>query len=151
MQFGRVAEDVFSMDYSFPMCALQAFAITLSSFDGKLACEWIEHCTEIRIYKMIWQEMALKVCLCENIKCIEGWPTPLSQFQYTASTSILKSFIYVIYKRKDTECNWHIHLVGHINCTQVSCHCVIKSSWAFPPPGKFSFQLSLDYDKTHKP
>ncbi|XP_056222242.1 tubby protein homolog isoform X2 [Seriola aureovittata] len=37
MQFGRVAEDVFSMDYSFPMCALQAFAITLSSFDGKLA------------------------------------------------------------------------------------------------------------------
>ncbi|XP_008301923.1 tubby protein [Stegastes partitus] len=39
MQFGRVAEDVFSMDYSFPMCALQAFAITLSSFDSKLACE----------------------------------------------------------------------------------------------------------------
>ncbi|XP_030255196.1 tubby protein homolog isoform X2 [Sparus aurata] len=39
MQFGRVAEDVFSMDYTFPMCALQAFAITLSSFDGKLACE----------------------------------------------------------------------------------------------------------------
>uniref|UniRef100_A0A672H0Y8 Si:dkey-220f10.4 n=1 Tax=Salarias fasciatus TaxID=181472 RepID=A0A672H0Y8_SALFA len=39
MQFGRLAEDVFSMDYSFPMCALQAFAITLSSFDGKLACE----------------------------------------------------------------------------------------------------------------
>ncbi|XP_044035581.1 tubby protein homolog isoform X2 [Siniperca chuatsi] len=37
MQFGRVAEDVFSMDYSFPMCALQAFAITLSSFDSKLA------------------------------------------------------------------------------------------------------------------
>nr|XP_061807935.1 tubby protein homolog [Nerophis lumbriciformis] len=39
MQFGRVSENVFSMDYSFPMCALQAFAITLSSFDGKLACE----------------------------------------------------------------------------------------------------------------
>nr|XP_015818862.2 tubby-related protein 3 [Nothobranchius furzeri] len=39
MQFGRVAEDVFSMDYSFPMCALQAFAITLSCFDGKLACD----------------------------------------------------------------------------------------------------------------
>lgn len=39
MQFGRVAEDVFSMDYSFPLCALQAFAVTLSSFDGKLACE----------------------------------------------------------------------------------------------------------------
>lgn len=43
MQFGRVAEDVFSMDYSFPLCAMQAFAITLSSFDGKLACEWPTH------------------------------------------------------------------------------------------------------------
>ncbi|KAM9837868.1 tubby protein homolog [Aulostomus maculatus] len=36
MQFGRVSEDVFTMDYSFPMCAFQAFAIALSSFDGKL-------------------------------------------------------------------------------------------------------------------
>ncbi|XP_077969606.1 protein king tubby-like isoform X3 [Styela clava] len=39
MQFGRVAEDVFTLDYNYPMCALQAFAIALSSFDGKLACE----------------------------------------------------------------------------------------------------------------
>uniref|UniRef100_A0A3Q4BP99 Uncharacterized protein n=1 Tax=Mola mola TaxID=94237 RepID=A0A3Q4BP99_MOLML len=37
MQFGRVAEDVFTMDYNYPMCALQAFAIALSSFDSKLA------------------------------------------------------------------------------------------------------------------
>ncbi|KAJ1131690.1 hypothetical protein NDU88_010024 [Pleurodeles waltl] len=39
MQFGRVAEDVFTMDYSYPLCAMQAFSICLSSFDGKLACE----------------------------------------------------------------------------------------------------------------
>ncbi|GAB6029653.1 Tubby- protein 3 [Chamberlinius hualienensis] len=39
MQFGRVAEDVFTMDFKYPMCALQAFAIALSSFDSKLACE----------------------------------------------------------------------------------------------------------------
>uniref|UniRef100_A0A3B3VJS8 TUB like protein 3 n=2 Tax=Poecilia TaxID=8080 RepID=A0A3B3VJS8_9TELE len=39
MQFGRVAEDIFTLDYSYPMCALQAFAIGLSSFDNKLACE----------------------------------------------------------------------------------------------------------------
>ncbi|XP_032813938.1 tubby-related protein 3-like isoform X2 [Petromyzon marinus] len=39
MQFGRVAEDIFTMDYSYPLCALQAFSIALSSFDGKLACE----------------------------------------------------------------------------------------------------------------
>lgn len=39
MQFGRVAEDVFTMDFRYPMCAVQAFAVALSSFDGKLACE----------------------------------------------------------------------------------------------------------------
>ncbi|XP_064415629.1 tubby protein homolog [Latimeria chalumnae] len=39
MQFGRVADDVFTMDYKYPLCTLQAFAITLSSFDSKLACE----------------------------------------------------------------------------------------------------------------
>ena len=39
MQFGRVAEDIFTMDYKYPMCAVQAFGIALSSFDSKLACE----------------------------------------------------------------------------------------------------------------
>jgi tubby-related protein 1 len=39
MQFGRVSDNVFSMDYQHPMSALQAFAIALSSFDGKLLCE----------------------------------------------------------------------------------------------------------------
>ncbi|XP_075529835.1 tub domain-containing protein ktub [Dermacentor variabilis] len=39
MQFGRVTEECFSMDYCYPLCALQAFAIALSSFDSKLACE----------------------------------------------------------------------------------------------------------------
>ncbi|KAH8372603.1 hypothetical protein KR009_000598, partial [Drosophila setifemur] len=39
MQFGRTSEDVFTMDYRYPLCAIQAFAIALSSFDGKIACE----------------------------------------------------------------------------------------------------------------
>lgn len=39
MQFGRVAEEVFTMDYNYPMCAVQAFGVALSSFDSKLACE----------------------------------------------------------------------------------------------------------------
>ncbi|KAH0616345.1 hypothetical protein JD844_027384 [Phrynosoma platyrhinos] len=39
MQFGRVAEDLFTLDFNYPLCALQAFAIGLSSFDSKLACE----------------------------------------------------------------------------------------------------------------
>lgn len=39
MQFGRIADDIFTLDYNYPLCAVQAFAIALSSFDGKLACE----------------------------------------------------------------------------------------------------------------
>lgn len=39
MQFGRIAEDIFTMDFRYPLCAVQAFAIALSSFDSKLACE----------------------------------------------------------------------------------------------------------------
>jgi tubby-related protein 1 len=39
VQFGRVSEDVFTLDYKYPVCAVQAFAIALSSFDSKLACE----------------------------------------------------------------------------------------------------------------
>ena len=38
-QFGKVSDSTFSMDYKWPMSCLQAFAICLSSFDGKLACE----------------------------------------------------------------------------------------------------------------
>jgi hypothetical protein len=39
MQFGKVSKDVFTCDYSYPLCALQAFGIALSSLDNKLACD----------------------------------------------------------------------------------------------------------------
>ncbi|KAI9100459.1 tubby protein-like protein [Phlyctochytrium arcticum] len=39
MQFGRVSEDTFSIDFQYPMSCIQAFAIALTSFDAKLACE----------------------------------------------------------------------------------------------------------------
>lgn len=39
LQFGRVAEHLFTMDYQYPMSAIQAFAICLSSLESKLACE----------------------------------------------------------------------------------------------------------------
>ena len=39
LQFGRTGDDVFIMDYQYPMTAVQAFAVVLSSFDAKLACE----------------------------------------------------------------------------------------------------------------
>lgn len=39
LQFGRLSPNMFSMDYQYPLNALQAFGICLTSFDGKLACE----------------------------------------------------------------------------------------------------------------
>ncbi|XP_015088369.1 tubby-like F-box protein 3 [Solanum pennellii] len=39
LQFGKVGEDLFTMDYQYPISAFQAFAICLSSFDTKIACE----------------------------------------------------------------------------------------------------------------
>ncbi|KAK9819129.1 hypothetical protein WJX74_007829 [Apatococcus lobatus] len=39
LQFGKVGRDMFTMDFQHPMSAFQAFAICLTSFDNKLACE----------------------------------------------------------------------------------------------------------------
>ncbi len=39
LQFGRTAKDYFTMDLQWPLSPLQAFAITLSSFDSKIACD----------------------------------------------------------------------------------------------------------------
>ncbi|KAF6166667.1 hypothetical protein GIB67_005529 [Kingdonia uniflora] len=39
LQFGKIGKDIFTMDYQYPISAFQAFAICLSSFDTKPACE----------------------------------------------------------------------------------------------------------------
>jgi len=39
LQFGKVGKDTFTMDFAWPICAMQAFCICLTSFDNKLACE----------------------------------------------------------------------------------------------------------------
>ncbi|XP_015699224.2 tubby-like F-box protein 1 [Oryza brachyantha] len=39
LQFGKVDDNIFTMDYRQPLSAFQAFAISLSSFGTKLACE----------------------------------------------------------------------------------------------------------------
>ncbi|XP_078431166.1 tubby like protein 7 [Wolffia australiana] len=39
LQFGKVGDDLFTMDYRHPLSAFQAFAISLTSFGTKLACE----------------------------------------------------------------------------------------------------------------
>ena len=39
LQFGRVAKEKFTMDFQSPLSPFQAFALCLSSFDSKLACE----------------------------------------------------------------------------------------------------------------
>ncbi|RRT59214.1 hypothetical protein B296_00010066 [Ensete ventricosum] len=39
LQFGKVGDDMFTMDYREPLSAFQAFAICLTSFGTKFACE----------------------------------------------------------------------------------------------------------------
>jgi tubby-related protein 1 len=39
LQFGKVGQDEFTMDYAWPMSPIQAFGICLGSLDNKLACE----------------------------------------------------------------------------------------------------------------
>ncbi|XP_008784902.1 tubby-like F-box protein 5 isoform X2 [Phoenix dactylifera] len=39
LQFGKIGKDIFTMDYLYPLSAFQAFAICLTSFDTKPACE----------------------------------------------------------------------------------------------------------------
>uniref|UniRef100_A0A1I7UR49 Tubby-like protein n=1 Tax=Caenorhabditis tropicalis TaxID=1561998 RepID=A0A1I7UR49_9PELO len=39
MQFGRISDDEFTMDFRYPLSAVQAFGIAMTSFHGKLACE----------------------------------------------------------------------------------------------------------------
>ncbi|CAD8058431.1 unnamed protein product [Paramecium primaurelia] len=39
LQFGRVGEDLFNLDFQYPITPLQAFQIALTSFDYKIACE----------------------------------------------------------------------------------------------------------------
>jgi tubby-related protein 1 len=36
MQFGRIDENNFALDYRYPLTAIQAFAIALSSFHNRL-------------------------------------------------------------------------------------------------------------------
>lgn len=39
LQFGKVDENRFTLDFQYPLSPIQAFCIALSAFDKKLACE----------------------------------------------------------------------------------------------------------------
>eukprot|EP00736_Rhodelphis_marinus_P006113 Rmarinus@m.29784 len=39
LQFGKTGKDTFTMDYMYPLSAVQSFATVISSFDRKLGCE----------------------------------------------------------------------------------------------------------------
>lgn len=36
MQFGKIRDDVFALDFAYPLSAVQAFALALASIDSKL-------------------------------------------------------------------------------------------------------------------
>lgn len=59
LQFGKVDSDMFTMDYRQPLSAFQAFAISLSSFGTKLACE--QRCSLmlfVWLYGLCWWLLA---------------------------------------------------------------------------------------------
>ena len=37
-----MGENLFNIDFQYPLSPLQAFQISLSSFGYKVACEWVE-------------------------------------------------------------------------------------------------------------
>lgn len=39
LQMGKVEQDIFTLDFQYPLSPAQAFAVALSSFHSKLACE----------------------------------------------------------------------------------------------------------------
>jgi hypothetical protein len=39
MQFGKVSKDLYTCDFSYPFCALQAFGVAITSLDNKLGCD----------------------------------------------------------------------------------------------------------------
>lgn len=60
LQFGKVGKDVFTMDYQYPISAFQAFAICLSSFDTKIACEWLASAKQVAIHsRNAWNSSSL--------------------------------------------------------------------------------------------
>lgn len=52
LQFGKVGDDTFTMDYREPLSAFQAFAICLTSFGTKLACEQSKFGITMLIYSV---------------------------------------------------------------------------------------------------
>ncbi|TKS70729.1 Transcriptional enhancer factor TEF-5 [Collichthys lucidus] len=55
MQFGRIADDIFTLDYNYPMCAVQAFAIALSSFDVHTWTQHFQPCSSRGIQQLYLQ------------------------------------------------------------------------------------------------
>lgn len=63
LQFGKVGDDMFTMDYRQPLSAFQAFAICLTSFGMKFACE-----QDCRFYRAMLNGSALVLgIICFNI------------------------------------------------------------------------------------
>ena len=51
LQFGKINDTTFSLDFQMPLCPLQAFAICVSCLDSKFACEW-ERINKFFTYKL---------------------------------------------------------------------------------------------------
>lgn len=70
LQFGKIGKDIFTMDYRYPLSAFQAFAICLSSFDTKPACEWNPCWLDILISICWISRQFLGIDICSSLKFI---------------------------------------------------------------------------------
>lgn len=74
LQFGKIGKDIFTMDYRYPLSCFQAFAICLSTFDTKPACEWnltVEHDHRLLNLVIIFWTTCMVTVLHKSYSCLD--------------------------------------------------------------------------------
>lgn len=74
LQFGKIGKDIFTMDYRYPLSCFQAFAICLSTFDTKPACEWnliVEHDHRLLNLVIIFWSICMVTVLHKSYSCLD--------------------------------------------------------------------------------
>lgn len=74
LQFGKIGKDIFTMDYRYPLSCFQAFAICLSTFDTKPACEWnltVEHDHRLLNLVIIFWTTCMVTVLHKSCSCLD--------------------------------------------------------------------------------
>lgn len=108
LQFGKVGDDIFTMDYRQPLSAFQAFALCLTSFGTKFACEW-GNCI---------MHLIRALCLCIYDRLMK-----LVTYQQFVSFLYLLFFnLYICMSREELDCHAGVVLVSsHVDLFSLTC------------------------------